>query len=146
MLLLPGPHLRRLLRNRRPEKSPLSSAWQVTQSRVLGSCSAAARRHRHTAQPRVDAARLALDYRLPAFGSAAGFAAAGGLISFSAKYEERFQRTAALVDKVLNGTKPADIPVEQPTRFDLIINLRTARALGLTAPPALLAQATEIIE
>jgi putative ABC transport system substrate-binding protein len=71
---------------------------------------------------------------------------AGGLMSYGANFLDAFRRTAELIDKVLRGVKPADIPVEQPTKFDLVINLTTANALGLTAPDSLLARADEVIE
>jgi ABC-type uncharacterized transport system substrate-binding protein len=71
---------------------------------------------------------------------------AGGLMSYGPNFPALFRRTAALVDKVLRGTKPAEIPVEQPTKIDLVINLKTANALGLDVPPSLLARADEVIE
>ena len=74
------------------------------------------------------------------------FAQAGGLISYGPDFPDLFRRSAELVDKILRGQKPADIPVEQPTKFDLVINLTTAKALGLTMPPSLLARADEVIE
>ena len=71
---------------------------------------------------------------------------AGGLISYGPNFPELFRRAADYIDKILRGAKPADIPVEQPAKFDLIINLRTAKALGLTVPPPLLTRADEVIE
>jgi putative ABC transport system substrate-binding protein len=89
---------------------------------------------------------FALGARLPTIVSSSDFVKAGALISFGPNYSAMFQRTAEYVDKILRGTKPGDIPVEQPTKFDLVINLATAKAIGLEIPPTLLARADEVIE
>jgi putative tryptophan/tyrosine transport system substrate-binding protein len=89
---------------------------------------------------------LALGARLPTMHGARELVVAGGLMSYAASYEDLFQRGAEYIDKILRGTKPADLPVEQPTKFDLIVNLITAKALGIDVPPTLLARADEVIE
>jgi putative tryptophan/tyrosine transport system substrate-binding protein len=89
---------------------------------------------------------LALAALIPTLYSEKAFVESGGLICYGANIPALFSRAADLVDKILKGTKPADIPVEQPTQFELVINLKTAKALGLTVPPALLAIADEVIE
>ena len=90
---------------------------------------------------------LALGARLPTiFNSSRDYVQAGGLMSYAANFPAQFRRAAEFVDKILRGTKPADIPVEQPTKFDLAINLTTAKALGLKIPESVLALADEVIE
>jgi ABC-type uncharacterized transport system substrate-binding protein len=89
---------------------------------------------------------LALGVRLPTVYGFREYVEAGGLISYGPNVVDLYRRTAELVDKILRGAKPADIPIEQPTKFDLIINLITAKALGLDVPPTLLARADEVIE
>jgi len=91
-------------------------------------------------------AKLALDAGLPAISAYREFAVSGGLIAYGPSYPALFQRAADDVDKILRGAKPADIPVQQPTKFDLVINLKSGKALGLTVPQTLLATADEIIE
>jgi putative tryptophan/tyrosine transport system substrate-binding protein len=90
-------------------------------------------------------AELAMKRRLPSIRQSSAFPEAGGLMSYGANYLDLERRAATFVDKILKGAKPADLPVEQPTTFELVINLKTAEALGLTIPPSLLFQATEVI-
>ena len=88
----------------------------------------------------------ALRHRLPSIGVLRRSAEAGFLMSYGPNISDMFRIAADYVDKILKGAKPADLPVQQPTKFELVINLKTAKALGLTIPPAILARADEIIE
>jgi putative ABC transport system substrate-binding protein len=89
---------------------------------------------------------LALGARLPTMYPSRQYLAGGGLISYGPSYPDLFRRAAEIVDKILRGTKPADIPVEQPTKFELVINLTIAKALGLAIPESFLLRADEVIE
>jgi len=89
---------------------------------------------------------LAARHRLPAVYFAQYWAAAGGLISYGSDFVDQFRRAAGYVDRILKGEKPADMPVQAPTKYELVINLKTAKALGLTVPQSLLARADEVIE
>ncbi len=91
-------------------------------------------------------ADLAIAHRLPMMVGSREYAEAGGLVSYGTDYPDLFRRAAAYVDKILKGAKPAELPIEQPTKFELVINLKTAKALGLTIPPSLLARADELIQ
>ena len=91
-------------------------------------------------------ANLALKNRLPTMFAQREYTEAGGLMAYAADFSDLFRRTATFVDKILKGAKPADLPVEQPTKFELVINLKTAKALGLTIPPSLLQRADEVIQ
>ena len=102
-------------------------------------------------EPLVNASRiristLALGARLPTMHGTRDYIEAGGLMSYGANYPDMFWRAADYVDKILRGAKPADLPVEQPTTFELVINLTTAKALGLTIPESFLLRADEVIE
>ncbi len=90
--------------------------------------------------------KLASDARLPTLFSNRDHVRAGALMSYGANFPDLFRRSADLVDKILRGTKPADLPVEQPTKFDLTLNLKPAQALGLVLPATLLATADEMVE
>lgn len=91
-------------------------------------------------------AEFSSQIRLPAIYAQSQYADVGGLISYGANYEERFRRAAHYVDKILKGAKPADLPVEQPTTFELVINMKTAKVLGITIPQSILVRAHRLIE
>jgi len=105
---------------------------------VTGSPAAAARRDLIVA--------LAARHRLPAVYNARLFSEVGGLVSYGADFLDQFRRAAGYVDRILKGEKPADMPVQGPTKYQLVINIKTAKALGLAVPPSLLARADEVIE
>jgi putative ABC transport system substrate-binding protein len=96
--------------------------------------------------PRKPSIELALRHRLPSVSGNRAFATEGGLMSYAGSLADRHRNAAIYVDKILKGTKPAELPVQQPIKFELVINQRTAKALGLTIPPMLLARADEVIE
>jgi putative ABC transport system substrate-binding protein len=112
---------------------PQADALYVVQDAVIGA-------------NRIRVITLALGARLPTMFSARDFVRAGALMSYGPNFADQFRRSADYVDKILRGTKPGDIPVEQPTKFDLSLNLTTAKALGLTIPESFLAGADELIE
>jgi putative tryptophan/tyrosine transport system substrate-binding protein len=91
-------------------------------------------------------AALATNSHLPSISGFREYAEAGGLMAYAASFTERGRRTAVYVDKILKGARPGDLPVEQPSAFELIINLKTSKALGLTIPPSVLARADKVIE
>jgi len=96
--------------------------------------------------PRTAIIALAVKHRLPAVSGNRAFADAGGLMSYAGSLADRYRNAAPYVDKILKGAKPADLPVQQPTKFELVINLKTAKALGISVPHAMLTRADEVIE
>jgi hypothetical protein len=129
----------------RPAQAPL---WRV---RFEAEGPRAPRRSSRTIAPacfgqRVRIAELAAKNRLPTLAGFKEFAQAGGLMTYSASLPDLHRRAAIYVDKILKGAKPADLPVEQPTKYDFVINLKTAKALGLTIPQTLLLRADQVID
>ena len=123
-----------------PSLTRLGFLWNPANpsTRVVGDPTLGAQRKR--------IAQQALRYKLPASGPHMSWADNGLLLSYGADFIDMSRRSAGLVDKILKGAKPADLPVEQPTRFEFVINLKTAKALGLTIPASMLLQASEVIQ
>jgi len=126
-----------------PDFKGLESAFQTAKQKQVGAIMT-------TAAPRFFAERkriieLAGKYRLPAIYPQDDFVEAGGLMSYGVDYDDLYRRTAVYVDKILKGAKPADLPVQQATKFEFVINLKAAKQIGLTIPPDVLARATKII-
>jgi putative ABC transport system substrate-binding protein len=99
-----------------------------------------------TYSQRARLAEIALEHRLPGMFGLSANAEAGGLMSYAADINDLHRRAAAYIDKILKGTKPADLPVEQASKYELVINLKTAKAIGVEIPPMVLARADEVIE
>jgi putative ABC transport system substrate-binding protein len=91
-------------------------------------------------------AEIARKSKIPTMSGESGFAAAGGLLNYGPNIADSWRRSAVYVDRILKGAEPGDLPIEQPTKFELVINLKTAKALGLTIPPSLLQRADQVIE
>src|SRR2546422_1281442 len=122
----------------------IDSAFNETAKAGSGALAAASSPLFTTNQKRI--ADLAKKYQLPAIHSRGDQVDSGGLMSYGADQAESYKRAASMVDKILKGTKPADLPVEQPTKFELVINLKTAKQIGLTIPPNVLARADKVIK
>src|SRR5262249_15210206 len=129
-----------------PVRHPAGSRHRARLRGAEGSRGGALCRRRPTRQHQPNSHQhLSAGSRLPTMHTVREFVDAGGLMSYGPTWLSKSRRAADFVDKILRGTKPADLPIEQPTKFDLVINLTTAKALGLEVPPTLLARADEVI-
>jgi putative tryptophan/tyrosine transport system substrate-binding protein len=149
------PALKALEAAARPLQRQLQAVVAGTRAELENAFSAMARAHAQAVlvlghgpymAERQRIAELAIRYRLPTFFVWRDHVEAGGLISYGPDFTDLVRRGAIYVDKILKGAKPGDLPVEQPTKFEFVINLKTAKALGLTIPPSLLARADQVIE
>jgi putative ABC transport system substrate-binding protein len=128
------------VRNAPELEGAIAAFARVSNAGVIVPGSSAASRHRKVI------ATLVARHNLPAIYPERHFVVAGGLISYGADFVDQYRQAAAYVDRILKGEKPADLPVQQPNKFELVINLKTAKTLGLTVPQSLLSTADELIE
>jgi putative ABC transport system substrate-binding protein len=122
----------------------IENAFQITHQKQVGAIMTITTRPFFSERKRI--VELAAKYRYPAIYFQAEFVDAGGLMSYGVDYDDLYRRSAVYVDKILKGAKPADLPVQQPTKFELVINLRTAKQIGLTIPPSVLVRADKVIK
>jgi putative ABC transport system substrate-binding protein len=122
----------------------LASAFQTAKQKQVGAIMTTVNRPFFAERKQI--VELAGKFRLPAIYPQDDFVEAGGLMSYGVDYDDLYRRTAVYVDKILKGAKPADLPVQQATKFEFVINLKAAKQIGLTIPPEVLARATNIIK
>jgi putative tryptophan/tyrosine transport system substrate-binding protein len=127
-----------------PDAKGLESAFQTAKQKQVGAIMTATGRRFFAERKRV--VELAVKYRLPAIYPEKGYVDEGGLMSYGADYDDLYRRAAFYVDKILKGAKPADLPVQQATKFEFVINLKAAKQIGLTIPPDVLARANKVIK
>jgi putative ABC transport system substrate-binding protein len=127
-----------------PDPKGLESAFQTAKQKQVGAIMTIAIRPFFAERKRI--VELAAKYRLPAIYPDREFADEGGLMSYGADYNDLFRKAAHYVDKILKGAKPADLPVQQATKFEFVINLKAAKKIGLTVPPDVLARANRVIK
>ena len=127
-----------------PDAKGLESAFQTAKQKQVGTIMTGTSNRFFTERKHI--VELAGKYRLPAIYPQKEFVDEGGLMFYGVDYDDLFRRAAVYVDKILNGAKPADLPVQQPTKFELVINLKTAKQIGLTIPPEVLARASRLIK
>ena len=127
-----------------PDAKGLESAFQTAKQKQVGAIMTIATRPFFAERKRI--VELAGKYRLPAIYFQKEFVDEGGLMSYGADYDDLYRRAAVYVDKILKGAKPADLPVQQATKFEFVINLKAAKQIGLTIPPEVLARANKVIK
>jgi ABC-type uncharacterized transport system substrate-binding protein len=127
-----------------PDAKGLESAFQTAKEKQVGAIMTQADRRFFAERKRI--VELAVKHRLPAIYSQKPFVDEGGLMSYGADFDDLYRRAAVYVDKILKGAKPADLPVQQATKFEFVINLKAAKQIGLTIPPEVLARANRLIK
>jgi ABC-type uncharacterized transport system substrate-binding protein len=127
-----------------PDAKGFESAFQIAKKKQVDAIMTISARRFFAERKRI--VELATKYRLPAIYPEKGFVDEGGLMSYGADFNDLFRRAAVYVDKILKGAKPADLPVQQATKFEFVINLKAAKQIGLTIPPRVLERANQVIK